>query len=69
MSETKRLGGAGVAGAAMIRDLPDFVLRWKEFRPSVVKVLQTDLLRPEEKVILGWLVRMADKVTVLDLQE
>lgn len=51
-----------------IRDLPDFVLRWQEFRPSAVGLLNSGTLRPEEKSVLAWLVNMADKITLRDVQ-
>ncbi len=51
-----------------IRDLPDFVLRWQEFRPHAIRLLHIQALGAEEQMVVSWLIQMADKITVRDVQ-
>ena len=51
-----------------IRDLPDFVLRWQEFRPHAIRLLHIQALGAEEQKVVSWLIQMADKITVRDVQ-
>ena len=51
-----------------IRDLPDFVLRWQEFRPHAIRLLHIKTLGVEEKNVVSWLVQMADRISARDVQ-
>ncbi len=55
-------------GDRPIRDLPDFHLRWREFRPDAMRLLERGKLDPQEQEILLWLIRMADKIGERDIQ-
>ncbi len=50
-----------------VRDVADFHLRWTEFRPVVLSLAEDDHLTPEERDVLIWLVRLADRVGARDL--
>ena len=60
---------ASKPGDRPIRDLLDFLLRWREFRPDAMRLLDKESLDPQEQEILLWLVRMADKIGERDLQD
>jgi hypothetical protein len=51
-----------------IRDLADFYLHWHEFRAIATRVLARGRLESEEeKLVVTWLVRLADSVGEKDL--
>lgn len=49
------------------QDLIEFHLRWKEFRPSVVKLCERVGRQNSEGETLHWLIAMADRVGPDDL--
>lgn len=51
-----------------VRDLPDFVLRWQEFRPTALSLLERPMLDKEERQVVNWLILMADKITGNDVR-
>jgi hypothetical protein len=51
----------------MPRDLPDFHLRWREFRHCAEALMQRPHLSPAERELVGWLVKLADRVGQQDL--
>ncbi|MCA3637290.1 MAG: hypothetical protein IOB85_00470 [Methylobacterium sp.] len=51
-----------------VRDLPDFVLRWQEFRPTALGLLERPVLDTEERQVVNWLILMADKITGNDVR-
>jgi hypothetical protein len=50
-----------------VRDIADFHLRWPEFRADIVALLARDDLTPGQRDSLSWLLRLADRVGVRDL--
>jgi len=50
-----------------IRDLADFHLRWFEFRASALHASSSAALDAQEREILIWLIRMADRIGARDL--
>jgi hypothetical protein len=50
-----------------VRDLPDFHLRWGEFRCQALAVVEKDSLTAQERETLAWLIKMADRVGERDL--
>ena len=55
-------------GLLRIRDLPDFHIRWLEFRPDAMRILEKKALDEREQEILLWLVRMADRIGASDVK-
>lgn len=55
-------------GHLSVRDLPDFHIRWLEFRPEALRILEKKSLDGREQEILLWLIRMADRVGASDLK-
>jgi len=51
-----------------VRDLPDFHIRWLEFRPEAMRILEKKSLDGREQEILLWLIRMADRIGASDLK-
>jgi hypothetical protein len=49
------------------RDLPDFLLRWQEFRNCVVEVAELKALSHDQQELVVWLIKMADRVGQQDL--
>ena len=52
---------------APVRDLADFHLRWREFRPGMIDLARSRDLTPVQRETLGWLVQLADRVGGRDL--
>ena len=55
-------------GHLRVRDLPDFHIRWLEFRPEAIKILEEKCINGREQEILLWLIRMADRIGASDLK-
>jgi hypothetical protein len=53
---------------AHVRDLADFHLRWREFRPEMIDLARSQDLTPVQRETLTWLVQLADRVGGRDLQ-
>ncbi len=53
--------------ARPIRDLPDFHLRWQEFRDTAVKASSSEALSEQQRDVIKWLILMADKIGPRDL--
>ena len=51
------------------RDLIDFHLRWREFRPATERLLKLEGLDPRDREILRWLIALADRVNSDDVSE
>lgn len=52
---------------APISDLADFYTRWPSFRGIVDEVIACDGLSPDEREVVVWLKRLADRVGPQDL--
>ena len=50
-----------------IRDLPDFYLRWPEYRDVALAAAASAALSPPEREVVLWLTRLADRVGERDL--
>lgn len=57
-----------VEGHLHVRDLPDFYIRWLEFRPEAIEILAKKALDEREQEILLWLIRMADRIGASDVK-
>jgi hypothetical protein len=51
----------------MPRDLPDFHVRWPEFRSCAEALMKNPSLNAGERELVGWLVKLADRVGPQDL--
>ena len=51
-----------------IRDLPDFHIRWLEFRSEAVRMLEEKAMSEREQEILLWLICMADRIGASDVK-
>jgi len=51
-----------------VKDLVDFHLRWSEFRKTAEALAEKDSLSDVERETVNWLIRMADRVGLADLQ-
>lgn len=49
------------------RDLIDFHLRWREFRPFADSALQAAVLTPAQRETLMWLIALADRISPEDV--
>ena len=49
------------------RDLVDFHVRWREFRPLAESAAKNTCLRTEEISTLRWLILLADRVREQDI--
>lgn len=49
------------------RDLPDFHLRWHEFRKFAATTERRSELPKDERMVLRWLIELADRVGARDL--
>jgi hypothetical protein len=52
---------------ASARDLADFFLRWASFRPVALAVATSHSLAANERDVVGWLIKLADRVGDRDL--
>lgn len=50
-------------------DVVDFFLAWNNHRETVLKISEMDQLDSEQKKTLHWLVKMADRVSLTDLEK
>ena len=50
-----------------IRDLADFHLRWRDFKPMAIGARDTPALSNEQRAVIDWLIRMADKIGPRDI--
>jgi hypothetical protein len=52
------------APASMIpvRDVADFHLRWREFRPEMTALAETRKLTARQREILNWLILLTDRI-------
>lgn len=50
-----------------IRDLPDFHLRWAEFRPAAQAASRCAALTEDQRKVLFWLILLADRVGESDV--
>jgi hypothetical protein len=55
-------------GLESVRDLPDFHLRWPQFRPIALAAMQRAVLPDAEREVIRWLVLMADRIGKNDLR-
>jgi hypothetical protein len=51
----------------MPRDLVDFYLHWSDFRGHAEALMQRPGLSPEEHELIGWLIKLADRIGPRDL--
>lgn len=49
------------------RDLADFHLRWVEFRPAIVVLLDCPDLTADQISTLGWLIALSDRISADDI--
>lgn len=63
-----REGAGEAAQPKPARDLPDFHLRWKDFRPAATKMLGDLEVNTTEASTLQWLIALADRVGENDLK-
>lgn len=49
------------------RDLIEFHLRWREFRPLAKQALESSALSSGERETLHWLIMLADRVSAEDI--
>ena len=49
------------------RDLIEFHLRWREFRPLARQALESSALSSGERETLHWLIILADRVSAEDI--
>ena len=54
-------------GAAKVRDVADFHLRWSEFRPIARGLGQSTRLTMAEADTLGWMIAVLDRIGPQDL--
>jgi hypothetical protein len=59
--------GKETASIKPIRDVADFHLRWREFRPDVEAIAGNRRLNARQREILKWLILLADRVGPGDL--
>ena len=52
-----------------VTDIVDFFLAWKSHRETVLKISEMDQLDSNQKKTLHWLVKMADRVSLTDLDK
>ncbi|CTQ60790.1 hypothetical protein [Roseibium album] len=52
-----------------VSDVVDFFLAWNNHRETVLKISEMDQLDSEQKKTLRWLVKMADRVSLTDLEK
>jgi hypothetical protein len=50
------------------RDIADFHLRWREFRPHAVAAQANSSLSAIERETLHWLIALSDRVGSIDLK-
>lgn len=50
-----------------VRDVADFHVRWAEFRPAAEAAAQSSALPVEQREIMSWLIRLADRVGESDV--
>jgi hypothetical protein len=53
--------------AGAVRDVADFHLRWAEFRPAAEAAAQSSALPADQREIVSWLIRLADRVGESDV--
>jgi hypothetical protein len=56
-----------IAPIRLVRDVADFHLRWQEFRPTVLSLAEKHDLTAEQRDILRWLIKLADRVGSRDV--
>ncbi|MGL4243201.1 MAG: hypothetical protein ACRCTI_18970 [Beijerinckiaceae bacterium] len=49
------------------RDLADFHLRWPDYRHAAEEAARAPGLKPDQREVLEWLVRLADRVGRKDI--
>ncbi len=49
------------------RDVADFHLRWREFRPAAVEVLHKRSLNRRQSETLAWMIELIDRIGREDL--
>ena len=54
---------------AKVRDVADFHLRWREFRPVALGIGQHLRLSDLESDTLGWMIALLDRIGPLDLDD
>lgn len=52
-----------------VSDVVDFFLAWNNHRETVLKISEMDQLDSKQKKTLHWLVKMADRVSLTDLEK
>ena len=52
-----------------VTDVVHFFLSWNNHRETVLKISEMDQLDSEQKKTLHWLVKMADRVSLTDLEK
>ena len=51
-----------------VEDLMDFYEAWPQLRDDASKITRNRVLEPEELEIINWLIKLADRITRLDLE-
>lgn len=51
-----------------IRDLPDFHLNWSHLRQTAVSLPERHSFSTEDRALLEWLIRMADRIGERDIE-
>lgn len=59
--------GMGMTMVIPPRDLADFHLRWVEFRPAIVVLLDCPDLTADQISTLGWLIALSDRISADDI--
>lgn len=52
-----------------VTDVVDFFLAWNTHRQTILKITEIDTLDTEQKKTLNWLVKMADRISLTDLEK
>ncbi len=55
--------------ATKVRDVADFHLRWREFRPLALGLGQSARLTVAEADTLGWMIALLDRIGPKDLED
>jgi hypothetical protein len=68
MKKSRGSAAIGPKRDVRVRDLADFHLRWREFRPEMTALTETGRLNARRREILRWLVLLADRVGTGDVR-
>jgi hypothetical protein len=51
-----------------VRDVADFHLHWREFRPDMCALAEGRKLNARQREIMSWLIRLADRIGTGDIR-